>query len=157
MSCSLRFRTINLNAKKKKKGLVASPEVVVSAGTPQSTVGISATSGLANSIPSSPSGSATPQGPNQAEKNPAFILLGSLSISVPISVVSKGIISAVPLHLPIDSAVSRTAHTQHTLGSTSTSAATPFPFPYHLGIWTNILPEVPAHIMVPITRNRPFT
>ena len=66
-----------------------------------------------------------PQGPNRAETTPgpAFIVLGSLSISVPISVVSQDIISAAPLHLFVHSAVSRTAYIQHTLGSTSMSAS----------------------------------
>ena len=105
-------------------GLVTSPGVVASAGTPQRNVGITAISGLTNPIPSSPSGSGpTLQGVNKAETIPRSIVLGSPSIPVPTSVVSKDMVFAVPLHLSIDSAVSRTAHIQHTLVSTSTSSA----------------------------------
>ena len=106
------------------QGLVTLPGVVASAGAPQSNVDISAVSGLTNPILFSPSGcGATLQGVNKAETITPSIVLGSPSIPVPTSVVSRDIISAAPPHPSIDSAVSRTAHTQHTLGPTSTSAS----------------------------------
>ena len=106
--------------------LVTSLGVVASAVTSQSNVDLSAVSRLDNATPSSPSGSVpTFQGGNKAETTPSSIVLGSPSIPVPMSVVSTDIISAAPLHLSIDTAVSRTAHILHTLESTSTSVPAP--------------------------------
>ena len=118
------------------QGRVTSPGVVASAGASQSKVDISAVSSLANPnpIPSSPSGGVpTLQGVNRSERIPPFMVLNSPLTPVPMSVVSKDIISAAPLNPSIDSAVSRIAHIQHTPGLTPTSASAPaaviFPMP----------------------------
>jgi len=108
------------------QGRVTSPGVVASAGTPQSNVDISAVSDLANAIPSSPSSSVpTLQEVNKLETISPSMVLDSLSTPVPMSVVSKDIISAAPLHLSIDSAVSRITHIQQTPEPTPTSASAP--------------------------------
>jgi len=84
------------------QGLVTSSGVVASAGTPQSNADMTAVSGLANRIPSSPSGSGpTLQGVNKAGTTPPSIVFGSPSIPIPMSVVSNDIISAAPRHLSI--------------------------------------------------------
>jgi hypothetical protein len=107
--------------------LFTSLGVVASAVTPQSNVDLSAISCLANATPFPPSRSVpTFQGGNNVETTPPCIVHGSPSIPVPMSVVSKDIISAPPRHLSIDTAVSRTVHIPHTLlESTSTSAPAP--------------------------------
>jgi len=108
------------------QGRVASPGVVASAGAPQSNVDISTVSSLANPISSSPSSNVTTlQGVNRAEAISPSMVLDSPSTPVPMSVVSKDIISAAPLNPSIDSAVSRIAHIQHTPGRTHTSASAP--------------------------------
>jgi len=114
------------------QGLVTSPGVVASAGTPQSNVDITAVSGLTDPIPSSTSSNVpTLQGANRTETISPPMVLDAPSIPVPMSVVSEGIISAAPLHLSIDPAVSRIGHIQHVLGPTPTSASAPdaVPFP----------------------------
>jgi len=108
------------------QGRVTSPGVVASAGAPQNNVDTSAVSGPANPIPSSPSSSVpTLQGVNRAETISPFMVLDSPSTPVPMSAVSKDMVSASPHHLSIDSIVSRIAHIQHTLGPTPTSASVP--------------------------------